>query len=52
MTTHGERPHLDLHKARTLQDVLIMYGERTPDKTHIYFQHEDGTDEVISYATY
>src|SRR3990167_9571370 len=31
ITSHGERPHLDLHKARTLQDVLIMYGEHTPD---------------------
>lgn len=50
MATHGERPHLDLGKANTLQDILFMYGENTPDKTHIYFQHEDGTDEVISYG--
>lgn len=50
MATHGERPQLDLGKASTLQDILLMYGENTPDKTHIYFQHEDGTDEIISYG--
>lgn len=50
MASHGDRPHLDLGSANTLQDVLLMYGQNTPDKTHIYFQHEDGTDEVISYG--
>jgi fatty-acyl-CoA synthase len=50
MASHGERPQLDLGKASTLQDILYMYGEHSPDKTHIYFQHEDGTDEVISYG--
>src|SRR3990167_5092208 len=50
VVSHGERPHLDLGEANTLQDVLLMYGQNTPDKTHIYFQHEDGTDEVISYG--
>lgn len=50
MATHGDRPHLNLSEANTLQDVLMMYGQHTPDKTHIYFQHEDGSDEVISYG--
>ena len=50
MASHGERPHLNLGEANTLQDVLLMYGQHTPDKTHIYFQHEDGSDEVISYG--
>lgn len=50
VSSHGERPHLDLGQANTLQDILLMYGQNTPDKTHIYFQHEDGTDEVISYG--
>jgi len=50
VTSHGERPHLDVGTANTLQEVLMMYGQHTPDKTHIYFQHEDGTDEVISYG--
>ena len=50
MGTHGERPQLDLGKAQTLQDILLLYGLNTPDKTHIYFQHEDGSDEVISYG--
>lgn len=50
ISSHGERPHLDLGKANSLQDVLLMYGKHDPEKTHIYFQHEDGTDEVISYG--
>lgn len=50
MSSHGERPHLDLGQANSLQDVLLMYGQHDPEKTHIYFQHEDGTDEVISYG--
>ncbi len=50
ITTHGERPHLDLAKINSLQDILQLYGLHTPDKTHIYFQHEDGSDEVISYG--
>lgn len=50
MATHGERPHLDLASVNTLQDILLLYGTKTPDKTHIYFQHEDGKDEIISYG--
>mgnify|MGYP003645994583 CR=1 FL=1 len=50
VTSHGDRPHLDLGSFNSLQDILLQYGQNTPDKTHIYFQHEDGTDEVISYG--
>lgn len=50
MTSHGERPHIDLSQIKSLQDIVLQYGTHTPDKTHIYFQHEDGSDEVISYG--
>lgn len=50
ISSHGERPHVDLSQIHTLQDIVLLYGQHTPDKTHIYFQHEDGTDEVISYG--
>ncbi len=50
ISSHGDRPQLDLGSVNTLQDILLMYGQHTPEKTHIYFQHEDGTDEVISYG--
>lgn len=48
--SHGDRPHLDLDETKSLIDVLLIYGEKMPEKTHIYFQHEDGSDEVITYG--
>lgn len=50
VTSHGERPHLDPQHAKSLIDVLLLYGEQSPDKAHIYFQHEDGQEEVITYG--
>lgn len=50
ITSHGDRPHLDPSHANTLLDILLMYGEKSPDKAHIYFQNEDGKEEVITYG--
>lgn len=49
ITSHGERPHIDPSHAKTLIDIVMMYGEKSPDKAHIYFQNEDGKEEVITY---
>lgn len=50
VTSHGERPRVDPASAKTLLDVLFLYGERSPDKAHIYFQNEEGSEEVITYG--
>lgn len=49
-TTHGERPHLNANQAKTLLDVLLLFGSNAENKAHIYFQHEDGQEEIISYG--
>ncbi|MBX3708356.1 MAG: AMP-binding protein [Gammaproteobacteria bacterium] len=50
VASHGERPHVDPSQAKTLLDILLLYGEKSPDKAHIYFQNEDGGEEVITYG--
>ncbi len=35
---------------KTLTDILLTYGEKTPNKPHVYFQHDDGKEEVITYG--
>jgi len=50
ITSHGERSRVDPSGAMTLLDVLLLYGEKSPDKAHIYFQTEEGREEVITYG--
>src|SRR3990167_9454322 len=50
VTSHGERPHVDPAQAKTLIDVIQLYGEKAPDKAHIYFQNEDGKEEIVTYG--
>lgn len=50
LISHGERPKVDLSQAHTLLDVLLMYGKHSPEKAHIYFQHEEGHEEIITYG--
>jgi len=50
LASHGERPHLDMTSATSLVDVLLRFGQEAPDKVHVYFQDEDGRDEVITYG--
>lgn len=45
-----DRPTIDLTQVKSLLDLPLMYGESAPDKAHIYFQHEDGQEEIISYG--
>ncbi|EKD71369.1 MAG: hypothetical protein ACD_46C00200G0003 [uncultured bacterium] len=47
--THHERANVDPSQAHTLIETLLLYVEKAPDKPHIYFQHEDGSEEVITY---
>lgn len=48
--THHEHPNVDPTNAKTLLDIVLLYGEQTPDKAHIYFQNEDGNEEIITYG--
>lgn len=50
VTSHGEHSDANPAKAQTLLDVLLLYGEKSPDKPHIYFQNEDGGEDVITYG--
>ncbi len=50
ITSHGERPHVDPSQTQSLVDVLMLYGKQAPDKAHIYFQGEDGKEEVLTYG--
>ncbi len=50
ITSHGEYARVDPLQTKTLIDVLLLYGEHSPDKAHIYFQNEEGKDEVITYG--
>ena len=47
---HGEKSQVDPIHANTLIDVLLLYGEESPEKPHVYFQHEDGQEEIITYG--
>lgn len=48
-SSQGEKAQVDTTKAQSLTDVLLMYGEQTPHKPHIFFQNEDGQEETITY---
>jgi len=41
---------LNLSSIQTLSDIILLYGEKAPSKPHIYFQHEDGHEEIITYG--
>lgn len=38
-------------QAKTLLDALLMYGEKSPEKTHVYFTDEDNKQTLITYGT-
>lgn len=50
ITPHHDISTLDPSQTKSILDVLWLYGLNSPSKPHIYFQHEDGTDEVITYG--
>lgn len=50
ITAYTDRPHLDVSKAETLLDILLMYGQQAPEKAHIYFQNDSGQEEIITYG--
>lgn len=45
-----ENIEVDLSKMTTLQEVLIEYAIREPNRPHIYFQNEEGNEELITYG--
>lgn len=50
ISSHGGYVHLDLSHAHTLIEVLESYAHKSPDKPHIFFQNEDGREEIITYG--
>lgn len=48
--THDEASTVDPLQAKTLVEVLQMYGEQSPEKPQIYFQNEDGGEDVVTYG--
>jgi fatty-acyl-CoA synthase len=44
------QPAVDRSHIKTLVDILLLYNEKTPERPHIYFQHENGTEEIITYS--
>lgn len=49
ITSHGEYSAVDPLTVNTLLEVLFLYAEKSPNKAHIFFQNEDGKEEVITY---
>lgn len=50
VTSHGEQSSISPANTHTLLDVLLLYGERAPNKPHIYFQNEEGGSDIITYG--
>ncbi|MBV9576159.1 MAG: AMP-binding protein [Gammaproteobacteria bacterium] len=50
VTSHGEQSRISPLKTKTLLEVLLLYGERSPKKPHIYFQNEEGGSDIITYG--
>jgi len=49
VTSHGDYAQVNPSQAKTLIELLYLYAETVPNKPHIYFQLEDGHEEVITY---
>src|SRR3990167_9857532 len=49
VSSHGERPHVKLEQFQSLIDVVLTYGQKFPNKTHVYFQNENRQEEIITY---
>lgn len=50
VTAHGDHSRVDPAAAKSLTDILFNYAEASPDKPHIFFQNENGQEEVITYG--
>ena len=50
ITTHGAKSTVDPSRAETLVDLLLLYAANSPDKPHIFFQMENGGEEIITYG--
>lgn len=50
ITSHGIHPRLDMSRTESLVELLQHYGQELPDKPHVFFQLEDGREEVITYG--
>ena len=47
---HEAAPALDPSHAKTLVDVLWLYGKQAKDRPHIYLQDEMGKEEILTYG--
>jgi fatty-acyl-CoA synthase len=50
VVTHSEKSNVDPSHAATLIDVLQLYAKHHSEKAHVYFQHENGEEEIITYG--
>lgn len=47
--SHGEYATVDPSPVNTLIETVQLYAEQAPNKPHIYFQNENGQEEIITY---
>ncbi|OGT36544.1 MAG: hypothetical protein A3F12_07010 [Gammaproteobacteria bacterium RIFCSPHIGHO2_12_FULL_38_14] len=47
---HEKIKRPDVGQAKSLIDVLLLYGEKSSKKPHIYFQNEEGKEEILTYG--
>src|SRR3990167_3954330 len=50
LAVHEERSTVNPLQANSLVEVLLLYGEYSPNKTHLYFQDEEGKEKIITYG--
>ncbi|OGT69306.1 MAG: hypothetical protein A3J38_00715 [Gammaproteobacteria bacterium RIFCSPHIGHO2_12_FULL_45_9] len=42
--------HVDPSKAESLTDLLLLYAKQDPERKHIFFQNEEGGEEILTYG--
>lgn len=47
--THGGKSSVNPQQANSLLEVLLLYGEQSPHKAHVYFLNENEEEEIITY---
>src|SRR3990167_11281853 len=48
--TQAIASHVDPAKVESLTDLLLLYAQQAPERKHIYFQNEDGNEEILTYG--
>src|SRR3990167_1753123 len=48
--TDKEPSPVDPSNVASLTDLLLLYAQQSPQRKHIYFQNEDGNEEILTYG--